>query len=148
FLVIVASGILGITLQNYLPRRMTEVVPRETIFEQIPTVIHGLRIEADERVEFVTADLGIEDVQPEFVRAGGVKQYFDAAQKKGAAEKIQVVVDKRKASPQIVVEETAREALRAHYLQEIRPFLAEMPAPASRRLFDGPERVAAYFSHL
>src|SRR5207248_8804081 len=51
FTVVAASGILGVVLQNYLPRRMTEQAPRETIIEQIPTVIHGLRVEADERVE-------------------------------------------------------------------------------------------------
>ena len=148
FLVVAASGVLGVVLQNYIPRRMTETVPRETIFEQIPTVIYGLRTEADERVEFITADLGIEDESPEFVRAGGVKQYFDPEQKKSAGEKVRAVVEKRKASPQIEVEEHARQALRAHYLQEVRPFLTERPAPAPRRLFDGPERVRAYFGHL
>ena len=60
---------------------------------------------------------------PEFVRAGGVKQYFDPAQKKSAAEKVQAVVEKRKTSPQIEVDERCAEALRAHYLQEIRPYL-------------------------
>ena len=43
---------------------MTELVPHETIYEQIPTVIRGLRIEADERVEFITADLGIDEETP------------------------------------------------------------------------------------
>ena len=58
---ILVSGIFGVALQNYIPRRMTELVTRETIYEQIPTVVRGLRIEADERVEFITADLGLED---------------------------------------------------------------------------------------
>ena len=62
FAAILASGIFGVVLQNYLPRRMTELVPHETIFEQIPTVVRGLRIEADERVEFITADLGLEEI--------------------------------------------------------------------------------------
>src|SRR5437773_3121849 len=75
FTVILVSGIFGVALQNYIPRRMTELVTRETIFEQIPTVIRGLRVEADERVEFIIADLGIEEEDVEFVRAGGVKQY-------------------------------------------------------------------------
>ena len=42
---------------------MTELVPRETIYEQIPTVIRGLRTEADERVEFITADLGLRTIE-------------------------------------------------------------------------------------
>jgi hypothetical protein len=148
FAVILVSGIFGVAMQNYIPRRMMELVPHETIYEQIPTVVRGLRMEADERVEFVTADLGIEEEDVEFIRAGGVKQYFDPAQKKGAAEKLQVFVDKRKASPQIEIDEGAREAVRAHYLQEIRPFLAETPAAASYRLLASRELVAAYFNHL
>jgi len=148
FAIIVASGIFGVVLQNYIPRRMTELVTRETIFEQIPTVIRGLRIEADERVEFVTADLGLEEEDPEYVHAGGVKQYFDPAQKKSAAEKVQAVVERRKSSPQIELEETAREALRAHYLQEIRPFLTDRPISVSRQLFGARESVGAYFGHL
>jgi hypothetical protein len=152
FAVILASGIFGVAMQNYIPKRMTELVPRETIYEQIPTVVRGLRVEADERVEFVTADLGIEtgveEEDTEFTRAGGVKQYFDPAQKKGAAEKLQVFIDKRKASPQIEIEESARQAVRAHYLQEIRPFLTDSPAATSLRLLGSRELVAAYFNHL
>jgi hypothetical protein len=148
FAVILVSGVFGVALQNWIPRRMTELVPRETIFAQIPTVIRGLRIEADERVEFITADLALEDNEPEYVRAGGVKQYFDAAQKKSAAEKVQAVVERRKTTPQIEVDEDAREALRAHYLQEIRPYLTDAPAPYFRKLFGSAEQVAAYFGHL
>jgi hypothetical protein len=148
FAVILVSGVFGVAMQNYIPRRMTELVPHETIYEQIPTVIRGLRIEADERVEFVTADLGLAEEEIEFTRAGGVKQYFDPAQKKGAAEKLQVFVDKRKASPQIEIEESARDAVRAHYLQEIRPFLQETPVAASSRLLGSRELVTAYFNHL
>jgi len=141
-------GVFGVVLQNWIPRRMTELVTRETLFAQIPTVVRGLRIEADERVEFITADLALEEEDPEIVRAGGVKQYFDPAQKKSAAEKVQAVVERRKTSPQIEVDADAREALRAHYLQEIRPFLTVTPGPYFRTLFGSPERVAAYFGHL
>src|SRR5262249_2086239 len=38
FAVILASGIFGVALQNYIPRRMTELVTRETVYEQIPSV--------------------------------------------------------------------------------------------------------------
>ncbi|HXB73225.1 MAG TPA: hypothetical protein VNY05_33620 [Candidatus Acidoferrales bacterium] len=148
FAVILVSGIFGVAMQNYIPKRMTELVPKETIYEQIPTVVRGLRMEADERAEFVTADLGFQEEDVEFIRAGGIKQYFDPAQKKGAAEKLQVFIDKRKASPQIEIDESARLAVRAHYLQEIRPFLTDSPAPASNRLLGSRELVAAYFNHL
>jgi hypothetical protein len=148
FAAILSSGIFGVCLQNYLPRRMTESTPRETIFEQIPTVVRGLRVEADERVEFLTADLGLEDELQELVRAGGVKQYFDPAQKKSAAEKVQAAAGRRKSSPQVEVDADAREALRAHYLQEIRPYLIDSPAPYFRKLFGTAQRVSAYFGDL
>jgi hypothetical protein len=147
FAAILASGIFGVALQNWLPRRMTELTPRETIFEQIPTVVRGLRIEADERVEFITADLGL-DEDLEMVRAGGVKQYFDPVQKKSAAEKVLAVVERRKTSPQIEIDEDSREAFRAHYLQEIRPYLTDSPAAYHRKLFGTAQRVTAYFGHL
>lgn len=148
FAVVLVSGVFGIALQNYIPRRMTELAPRETIYEQIPNVVNHLRIGADERVEFVTADLQIEEGAEEFVRAGGVKQYFDPVQKKSAAEKVQAVVEMRKSTPQIDIGDAARAAVRAHYLQEIRPYLFAQPAPFSRRLFRNTDGVRAYFSHL
>ena len=148
FAAILASGIFGVFLQNWLPRRMTDQTPRETIFEQIPTIIRSLRIEADERVEFITADLGLDEEGPELVRAGGVKQYFDPVQKKSAAEKVQAVVERRKTAPQIEVDPDSREALRAHYLQEIRPYLIDSPSAYHRKLFGTAQRVGAYFGHL
>ena len=147
FAIVVASGIFGVALQNYLPRRMTELVARETIFEDIPTVVDGLRYEADERVEFITADLAFEE-QPEYLRAGGVKRYFDPEQKKSAAEKVRAVVERRKASPQIEIDAEARKAFRAHYLQEMRPYLSMNPGALSTKLYKTPHSVDAYFGHL
>ncbi len=147
FSVIVVSGLFGVGLQNYIPRRMTELVKCETVFEEIPTVVNGLCFEADERVEFITADLGLPE-PPEYLRAGGVKRYYDPEQKKSNAEKVRAVVEKRKSSPQIELESDAREALRNHYLQEIRPYLRESPAPLSLKLYASPDSVSAYFAHL
>jgi hypothetical protein len=148
FLIITASGVFGVVLQNWLPRRIMEIVTRETLYDQIPLMIVQLRVDADERVEFVTADLGVEDPEEEFVRAGGVKQYFDPAQKKSAQEKIDAEISRRKGVPQIAIDDNAREAMRAHYLQELRPFLVEKPAPFTSRLFGTAEKVRAYFQHM
>ncbi len=148
FAVITASGVFGLVLQRYLPRRITELAPRETLYDQIPQVIRLLRMEADERVEFVTADLGVDDGEPAALYAGGKKFYFDAAQRKSAAEKVEAERQKRKASPQIAVDEEAGRALKAHYLQEIRPFLALRPSGFARRLFHNPGAVSAYFQYL
>ena len=56
----------------------------------------------------LTADLGIHEEDVELICAGGVKQYFDPAQKKRRGGKAAVFIDKRKASPQIEIEESAR----------------------------------------
>ncbi len=148
FVVITASGGLGLVLQAYIPRRMTETVTRETIYDQIPEVIQALRLEADERVEFLTADLGVDEREEEIIRAGGKKFYFDPAQRKSAAEKVEAERQRRKASPQIAVDEEASRALRAHYLQEIRPFLSLRPTAFARRLFPTAAAISAYFHRL
>ena len=149
FTVILVSGVLGVALQNFLPRRMLELVPRETVYEQIPDVIQQLRFEADERVEFVTADLGVErEPEEEVVMAGGRKYYFDKVQRKSAGEKVATVVRQRKEKPQIEVDDPATHSLRVHYLQEIRPFLYPEPEPFSAKLFSTKESVAGYFRHL
>jgi hypothetical protein len=148
FAVITVSGIFGLALQNYVPKRMSSLAPRETIYEEIPAVIDQLRLEADERVEFITADLGTGEQQRDFVRAGGVKRYYDEGQKKSAAEKAQAVVERRKASPQIVIARESAAALGAHYMQEIRPYLTHSPPPLSRQLFRSPTALGAYFGYL
>ncbi|MGH9662434.1 MAG: hypothetical protein ACRD96_28050 [Bryobacteraceae bacterium] len=145
---ITASGLMGLVLQHYLPTMMTGRVARETLYDQIPLVILGLRVEADERIEFLTADLGLDEADAEFVRAGGVKQYFDPAQKKSAAEKVRAVVEKRKASAQIPIGEEAAASLKAHYLQEVRPFLDPRPSAYTLQLFETASKVTAYFRHL
>jgi hypothetical protein len=47
---VTVSGLIGIALQNVLPRLMMELVPLETVYEQIPQVVEQLRAEADARV--------------------------------------------------------------------------------------------------
>jgi len=148
FIIITLSGVYGLALQNYIPHRMTELVGRETIYQQIPEVVTGLRLDADERVEFVTAGLGIDEEEVEIQKAGGQKQYFDLKQKASAAEKVQAEVLRRKTSPQIVVGEDAANALRQHYIQEMRPFLRDRPVAFSYKLFSTPERVTAYFNYI
>lgn len=51
FLASWASGVIGVALQHWLPRMMTEQVARETIYEQIDHVAELLRDEARALVE-------------------------------------------------------------------------------------------------
>ncbi len=145
---VVSSGIVGAALQQWLPRRITELAPHETVYDQIPQMIRRLRLEADERVEFLAADLEIEEEPDEMQYAGGVKQYFEPAQKKSAGEKIRAAAAHRKGSPQIEMEERFRLALRAHYLAEVRPFLFSRPSPASAGWFASAAKIRAYFGRL
>jgi len=48
---VIASGIFGAAVQQYLPRIMTTQVPLETIYEEIPHVRAQLREEADQLAE-------------------------------------------------------------------------------------------------
>jgi hypothetical protein len=148
FLVITLSGIAGLILQAWIPRRMTSLVRRETVYEQIPEVVRQLRFEADERIEFLTADLGLEEEDKLMFRAGGKKFYFDPVQYRSAGEKIRAVVEKRKSSAQIALDEPSVGVIRAHYLQEIRPYLDLKPVAASRPLFANAGALTAYFQHL
>jgi hypothetical protein len=154
-LIITLSGVWGVVLQHYLPRRMTELIPRETVYEQIPLVIRHLRQDADERVQYVTPELKVKDDADEgdrtwfgAFRAGGIKYYFDPEQRRNAQEKIAAELARRKAAPQILVEERFAEALRLQYTREIRPFLYQRPAPATRELFRNAATITAYFKHL
>jgi len=47
FSLITLSGILGLILQHFIPRMMTERLPMETIYEQIDHVLNQIRREAE-----------------------------------------------------------------------------------------------------
>ena len=150
FVIITGSGVFGLFLQNYLPGRMTELVPRETVYQEIPALIQTMRLEADERVEFITADLGLGQQEPaeQLVMAGGKKYYFDEIQRKSAGAKVEAVEQQRKERPQIHIDDAATASLRNHYLHEIRPFLYPDASASSYNLFDSADAVSAYFRHL
>jgi len=148
FAVVTISGIYGLFLQNYIPRRMTESVQRETVYDQIPNVLRALRLEADERMELLTADLGIEEEEDEELRAGGKKFYFDPVQRRSAGEKVEAERQRRKAAPLIPTDEATAQALKVRYLKEIRPFLMPGIPPYAERLFGTEPAVRAYFQSV
>ncbi len=51
FLVVVASGVWGLVMQQFLPRRMLENIPAETIYSQIDHVAANLAEEAERLVQ-------------------------------------------------------------------------------------------------
>ncbi len=75
-LVVVASGVFGLALQNYLPRRMLEEIPSETIYSQIDYVVGQLTREAERLVAATCGPAPGEELvpvekQPERVTGAG-----------------------------------------------------------------------------
>jgi len=57
--VVILSGMMGVALQQVLPRLMLEQLPLETVYEQIDDVVAQLRTQADELVAAVTGPLPV-----------------------------------------------------------------------------------------
>ena len=57
YLVVMASGIVGLLIQQYVPRLMKVTLPEQAIFEQLPVVTRGLRETADGLVVEVCGSL-------------------------------------------------------------------------------------------
>ncbi|HEV7735448.1 MAG TPA: hypothetical protein VGR62_24960 [Candidatus Binatia bacterium] len=105
---VIASGIYGLVLQQFLPRMMTRWSPGETVYEQIPHVVHLLQLEAYEIAAAVCGHL------PEAVAEENALTRV-AADRKGV---------RRRSVPfrQFACVEGS-EPIRRFYLEEVRPFL-------------------------
>lgn len=124
FFIVIASGILGALIQNYLPRLMTSRVPMETIYEEIPHVRAQLRDEADQLAATVCGPLdgGAATAEP-----------APAMQPAGVATLVEI-------------EQEERARFREIYLAKVRPFLADPETPGAE-LAD-PRRTAEVFESL
>ncbi len=108
------SGVLGLVLQQVVPRLMTEQVPRETIYEQIDHVLELLRAEARALVEAVagpidapTAPAAATAALPTTPTVGSPKPAPAKAPRPGS------------------------EPLKAFYVEQVAPFLAPSRPPRS-----------------
>jgi hypothetical protein len=110
FTIVTASGILGVVLQNILPRVMTDRVPLETIFEQVDHVVEQMRTEADHLVMVVA--------NPEEAAAAAAAATV-GKRPPPAARRAQVRAQVELAAPP--PEEA--QALKEFYDTEVRPFL-------------------------
>jgi len=104
FFIVIASGIFGAILQIYIPRKITNEVPMETIYEQIDHIRAQLREEAD---QLATAACGSLD---------GTSAMGTAPGGDTSASAVDVGVE---------ISEDARDQLREFYLRRMRPFLEE-----------------------
>lgn len=74
FIIVTVSGLLGILIQQILPRMMTDAVPLETIYDQIGFITEQLRYECDQLVSGVCGALGVEINPPEGIKAVKIKE--------------------------------------------------------------------------
>lgn len=116
-LLVVASGIVGASLQHAMPRRMMRDLPMETIYEQIEHVRAQLLDEADTVVAEACGKLELQTVAPTTgaSRPGAVLRAAAGAGSSALAT-----------TNRIDAEESA--PLREFYMREVRPFV-EHPSP-------------------
>jgi hypothetical protein len=113
FIIVVVSGIVGVLLQQALPRLMLTRVPLETVYEQIDAVVLQLLAESDGVVTAACGPLSVKPVVlPDERRAGG-----------GAAARPGQPRPSPRAQPTALMPVPECGALRETYLRDIRPFL-------------------------
>jgi hypothetical protein len=137
FGVVWVSGIVGLFLQQTLPRLMLTRVPLETVYEQIDDIVLQLLAESDDLVTAACGALPVPAVRlPEEQRAGGG----------GAPPRPGQPRSSPRARPVVLAPVPESRALRETYLRDIRPFL-ELPN-ASDRTLGTSSRTATLFRNL
>jgi hypothetical protein len=131
------SGIVGLFLQQTLPRLMLTRVPLETVYEQIDPVVLQLLAESDALVTAACGPLPIAPVQlPDDRRAGGGSSLGRPGQPRSSP----------RTRPVTLAPVPENRALRETYLREIRPFLE--PRPAASEVLGTSSRAATLFRNL
>ncbi len=121
FSIVLVSGIVGVLLQNILPRSLLLRVQAETTFEQIPLVINALRFEADGLVRQVCGPLGNEKPGDEAEDQASMTGGMTSTTKKEGAVQGKVMKSRNKGPMMQLMEGSA--PLKAFYLNEVQPFL-------------------------
>ena len=100
FFLVIASGIAGAALQHFVPSVMTQRVPMETIYEEIPHVRVQLCEEADKLVASICGPMDADDTEE-------------------PAAAVTTLVE---------IEQGDKARFREIYLQQVRPYLADPEA--------------------
>ena len=137
FTIVIISGILGLALQQILPRLMLTRVPLETVYEQIDAIVVQLRTESDELVAAACGPIGVETpARPVERRAGGGLGDRTGAQPRSTP----------RAHPSPLPPTPESGILRETYMREIRPFLD--PAANGNGVLSNPGRTQTLFREL
>ena len=136
FGIVVVSGILGLLLQQVMPRLMLTRVPLETVYEQIDSIVLQLRGESDELVAAACGPLLVDTPPaPAERRAGG-----------GLVDRVGQPRSTPRAHPAPLAPTPESAVLRDAYLTEIRPFLD--PVVHGNGVMLNPARAATLFREL
>jgi hypothetical protein len=137
FLLVFVSGIVGLLLQQALPRLMLTRLPLETVYEQVDEVVLQLLAESDELVTAACGPLPVPPVRlPAARRAGGAGGPARPGQPRSSP----------RTPPAALVPVLEAGTLRETYLRDIRPFLD--PASRPNGLLGTTSRAATLFRHL
>jgi len=137
FIAVFVSGIVGLLLQQALPRLMLTRVPLETVYEQIDEVVLQLLAESDGLVTAACGPLPVAPVAlPEARRAGGGSAPARPGQPRSSP----------RARPTALAPVPESGVLREAYLRDIRPFLD--PANRPNGGLGTTSRAATLFRHL
>jgi hypothetical protein len=118
FYVVIASGIFGLILQQFLPALMTARVPFETVRSQIDYVIDGLAVDAYELVASIAGEI------PEAAEERARLAAEEELQKQRPSNWKQIARQRPATEPAAVAT-----ALKAFYLAEIRPYVRATSGP-------------------
>src|SRR5688572_5793794 len=137
FIVVFVSGIVGLLLQQALPRLMLTRLPLETVYEQVDSVVVQLLAESDALIAAACGALPVEPVPvAEARRAGG-----GVAPSRGGAPR-----SSPRAQPTALAPVVESGALRETYLRDIRPFLD--PTNRPNGILGTSSRASTLFRHM
>jgi hypothetical protein len=137
FIVVFVSGIVGVILQQTLPRLMLTRVPLETVYEQIDSVVAQLLAESDGLVTAACGPLPVTaQAVPDERRAGGGLGPGRPGQPRSSP----------RARPVALAPVPESRTLRETYLRDIRPFLDPRDTPNG--LLGTSSRAATLFRNL
>jgi hypothetical protein len=129
FLVVFISGILGVVLQQYVPKMMTERVPMETIYEQIDRILGQL----------VTEAAGI-------VSEVGAAIERELESEEAAAELVSAPRRASKGSLAIKPDERVSRKISAFFDSQMKPYL--LSGNSRKQLLGNPVQASAAFEQL
>jgi hypothetical protein len=144
FIVVIASGVLGLVIQNFLPRLMLEEVPAETVGSQIETVARQYVVDAEQIVALTCGDQTLSSVVESQTRSAR-QATVEPVREIGARRRIGTQVERSPFGNVLYPQVRQAGELRRAFDVEIRPYL-ETGWPKAK--LGSPRRDEEYFSSL